>query len=114
MRRDCQLAAVFLSATLALSCQPAGDINETTPPGNNTEAILTCLADTFCFVPVSGAVCLDGSGTGFEIMFRSGASDLLIFMEGGGACWDGDTCRPDGSIPGQPPAGPYGTVQRVK
>src|SRR5262249_53355470 len=45
---------------------------------------------------------------------RTGATALLIEMEGGGACWDGDTCHPNPTLRGQPNWGPEGTIERVR
>src|SRR5262249_22796393 len=46
------------------------------------------------FVPVAGTRCLDGSQTGIAYNYRTGnpASPLLFYFDGGGACWDGETC----------------------
>ena len=38
-------------------------------------------------------MCADGSQTGFAINpAPTPSNDALIFLEGGGACWDGTTC----------------------
>jgi hypothetical protein len=45
------------------------------------------------WVDVPGAKCADGSATGFAINpAPSPSNDTLIFLEGGGACWNGTTC----------------------
>jgi len=45
------------------------------------------------WVQVDGAVCRDGSPTGFGIRVAAKASDkLMIYLEGGGACFNGTTC----------------------
>jgi hypothetical protein len=43
------------------------------------------------WTPVEKAVCADGSSTGFGIKSGSG-DDLVIYLMGGGACWDATTC----------------------
>jgi hypothetical protein len=44
-------------------------------------------------VPVEGAVCRDGSPTGFGVRpSKSGSDQLVIYLEGGGACFNGTTC----------------------
>jgi hypothetical protein len=46
---------------------------------------------TFTYIP--GSACLDGSQTGFAVNPAPEPSeDLMIFLEGGGACWDATTC----------------------
>jgi hypothetical protein len=50
------------------------------------------------FVPVSGASCGDGSATGFEYACSTTPSaPLVIYLNGGGLCFDPDTCdcQPD-------------------
>src|ERR1041384_1194070 len=56
----------------------------------------------FHYVETPGAVCLDGSHTGFEYVCQKGLTPegpLLVEVDGGGACWDADTCdcQPDAS-----------------
>jgi hypothetical protein len=44
------------------------------------------------WVDVPGSTCADGSQTGFGVNLTDTSDDVLIFMEGGGACWDGQSC----------------------
>ncbi len=43
------------------------------------------------YVPVDGAKCLDGSATGIGVNLGT-SGDLVIYMEGGGACFNSSTC----------------------
>jgi hypothetical protein len=43
-------------------------------------------------VSVPGAFCADGSTTGIGVNTSKGSDKLLIYLEGGGACWDFNTC----------------------
>lgn len=47
--------------------------------------------DGWVWTPVEGARCANGSDTGFGLRERDG-DDLLIYLMGGGACWDAATC----------------------
>jgi hypothetical protein len=48
---------------------------------------------TWTWVPVAGSVCSDGSSTGIGVERAAGASpNVLVFLDGGGACWDYVTC----------------------
>ncbi len=49
-------------------------------------------ADTWTWVPFDDAFCMDGSTTGIGINPNPDSSKLLIFLEGGGACFDGISC----------------------
>ena len=44
------------------------------------------------FVPVDGAKCMNGSPTGIGVNLGT-SGDLVIYMEGGGACFNDNTCR---------------------
>lgn len=44
------------------------------------------------WVDVPGAKCRDGSETGFAINFSSTSKEVMIFLEGGGACFNAATC----------------------
>ncbi len=48
---------------------------------------------TWAWVPIEGSMCSDGSQTGIGIETGPGASpNVLVFLDGGGACWDYLTC----------------------
>lgn len=62
----------------------------------------------FSWVALPGAVCSDGSPTGIGVEPGPGASpDVLVFLNGGGACWDALTCFTLRTAT----AGPYGASQ---
>lgn len=44
------------------------------------------------FIPVEGAVCANGKQSGFFINFSDHSEDLLIFLLGGGICYDEISC----------------------
>jgi hypothetical protein len=48
----------------------------------------------FHWAPVPGTQCLNGSETGFEYFCETGNphTPLLIYLDGGGLCWNADTC----------------------
>ncbi|MEP0547009.1 MAG: pectin acetylesterase-family hydrolase [Rhodothermales bacterium] len=47
---------------------------------------------TWTFVETDGAKCRDGSDTGFGVRLQEGAENLMIYLEGGGACFNEQTC----------------------
>ncbi|APR80141.1 Hypothetical protein A7982_05488 [Minicystis rosea] len=44
------------------------------------------------WMPVSGAVCRDGSPAGIGVRLHPGSKKVVIYLEGGGACFNGTTC----------------------
>jgi len=53
-----------------------------------------------------GAVCSDGSPYKFWVEFSQTSDNVIIFFEGGGACWDYASCSGNGGIRGA--ANPHG------
>ena len=43
-------------------------------------------------VPFEEALCANGESTGIGVNFTSQSKEVVIFLMGGGACWDGFTC----------------------
>jgi hypothetical protein len=58
------------------------------PPG----APLPRTGPNWQWVPIDGAVCRDGSPTGFFVKFSDASPNLMIYLEGGGACFNTATC----------------------
>jgi hypothetical protein len=48
--------------------------------------------ETWTWVPFDDAFCADGSTTGIGVNLTDKSKDVIIFMMGGGACWDQLTC----------------------
>ncbi len=46
------------------------------------------------WLPVEGSKCASGSTAGIGVNPSTASGDLLIFMQGGGACWNQGTCVP--------------------
>jgi hypothetical protein len=44
------------------------------------------------WVPIEGALCRDGSSTGIGVNLGSKSDKLMIFLEGGGACFNDQSC----------------------
>lgn len=62
-------------------------------PVDGGDAVLTQVTpETWTWVPFAGARCRDGSTTGIGINFNPASTNLVIFLEGGGACFNGLTC----------------------
>jgi hypothetical protein len=90
------LRAIPLALFLAAAC---GDDDEPSVPPL-----------TWTWVPIEGSVCSDGSPTGVGIE-RGPSPDVLIFLMGGGACWDALTCFPPFQLPQIATPGPYGAAE---
>lgn len=67
----------------APACPPTPPVSG--PPINTPDGQWT-------WVPVTGAVCRDGSPAGIGVRKHAGSKKLYIYLEGGGACFNGATC----------------------
>jgi hypothetical protein len=47
---------------------------------------------TWTWIDVPGMTCGDGNPTGIGVNASSDSDDVVVFFEGGGACWDAPTC----------------------
>lgn len=48
--------------------------------------------NNWMWVPVEGTSCMNGSATGMGVNVRPGSDKLMIYLEGGGACFNSFTC----------------------
>jgi hypothetical protein len=62
--------------------------------------------NTWTWVDLPGTACSDGSRTGVAVN-RGDGPDVLLFLDGGGACWETVTCFTAGTAS----PGPYGRAQ---
>ncbi len=95
-RRPLTLLCLGLSLSLA-ACTDAFAPEETVSEGLFDDspllpALSAADAENWQWVPNAGMQCRDGSNTGFGLRRAVGSRDLLIFLQGGGACFDFFTC----------------------
>src|SRR5664279_5325588 len=76
--------AIFLVLLFSLCLAGTVLAQEATPP-----------SDLWQQFPVDGAIC--ARGTPYSFFVHDGSSDkLMVYFQGGGACWNADTCKPGG------------------
>ena len=66
------------------------DVDGSVPPISSP--FTTPANETWTWVDVPGTACANGAQTGVGVNFTSKSTDVLVFLEGGGACWDGASC----------------------
>ncbi len=64
-------------------------------------AIPSLTANSWQWVPIDGSMCRDGSPTGIGVYSNPNSKNLEIFLEGGGACFNADTCALNPSAYGE-------------
>ncbi|NMO15820.1 hypothetical protein HPC49_14245 [Pyxidicoccus fallax] len=85
------LMLLFLASVPFWLSACGDDDDEGTPPGGggpDTELP----AETWSWVDVTGSACGNGQPTGIGVNPTKDSDDLFIYMQGGGACWDEQTC----------------------
>jgi hypothetical protein len=76
----------------AASVNDASDAAPTGDGGFTPGAPITAPADTWTWVDVPASKCGSGTSTGFAVNPHASATQLVIYLEGGGSCTTGDTC----------------------
>jgi hypothetical protein len=86
-----RLLLALCACTLAFSaCDSNDPTDEPDDEGLLDEAVAN--PGQWFFIEAEGLRCRDGSETGFGIRFQEGAENLVIYLEGGGACFNAATC----------------------
>jgi hypothetical protein len=49
-------------------------------------------SETWTWIPVDGMQCGNGGATGIGVNLTDRSDKVMIFLQGGGACWDAATC----------------------
>jgi hypothetical protein len=78
------------SSTTSTTTSAGGPTCPPTPPIEGPG--ITGPDHQWTWIPISGSKCLDGSATGFGFRPSSSSNKLFIYLEGGGACFNGSTC----------------------
>ncbi|TAK18549.1 MAG: hypothetical protein EPO40_36695 [Myxococcaceae bacterium] len=87
--------AVLLAACGGPTAAPAADASTPdvpTPPAGPDDPIVGAEPRRWTWVPIEGMRCIDGSPTGIGVNVAPGAEGLVIFLMGGGACFNEETC----------------------
>jgi hypothetical protein len=82
------LASVALA--LVACVEPSGP--PPSPDAGPSDAPITAPDETWTWVDVDGTLCANGARTGLGVNLTSRSRDLVVYLEGGGACWDANTC----------------------
>ncbi len=85
-------ASVLAALVLAL---PACDSTDGGDGGSDPGGLFTQAAankGTWNYVAIPGNKCRDGSPTGIGVRLQEGATNTMIYLEGGGACFNAATC----------------------
>jgi len=60
--------------------------------GGKPGQVIEAPPDVWTWVPIDGMECADGSPTGIGVNLTDTTDRVMIYMQGGGACWDLNTC----------------------
>jgi hypothetical protein len=125
----------FVAVTMLVACgnassppasDDAGNVTDTSESGTPSDTLvaeapsdavtdatpITAPADTWTWIDVPESKCASGTPTGFGVNLHPGSKKLLIYLEGGGSCSDGQGCwvdpNPEGHTAG------YGAAEFAK
>jgi hypothetical protein len=85
-RRPVRLAAplLLLGALLSAACG--------TDPAPAESGPITAASETWTWVGFPGTACGNGAATGLGVNLTGRSRDVVVYFQGGGACWDTLTC----------------------
>jgi hypothetical protein len=75
----------------ALGCGSSPSALDATVDGRSLVPISTP-ANTWTWVEIPGSYCASGSTFGFGVNRSTVGPDLFVYFQGGGACWDAQSC----------------------
>ncbi|MFT3771086.1 MAG: pectin acetylesterase-family hydrolase [Minicystis sp.] len=92
-----RLAWAALLPMLLTGCSGGGDTDTGGGAGGDTTvdagpAPLQGDLESWTWAPVDGAFCADGNPTGLAVNLTNRSPNAVIFLMGGGACWDYESC----------------------
>ena len=80
------LAVLAAGALLAAGC------DHSEAPSEDPFATAEANVGEWTWIDVVGSTCRDGSSTGLGVRLQDGADGLVIFLDGGGACYNAFSC----------------------
>lgn len=90
---------VFVTASLYLLCTLGALAQSDPAAGNPQQAQAKPGAGRWFWVPRDDTLCRDGSNTGFGVRLLPDAKGVMIYLQGGGACYDAKACAQNAQTP---------------
>jgi hypothetical protein len=88
-----------VTAVILLAVSFGAQSAETTKPGVRQLAGAKISPGDWAWVPRSDTRCRDGSSTGIGVRLLPGADAVMIYLQGGGACYDAKSCAQNAATP---------------
>ncbi|MCP4437431.1 MAG: hypothetical protein GY810_00505 [Aureispira sp.] len=85
MKQVLYLATAVALALLAFSCKKHKKVDDVFTEASNNE-------EKWCFAYVPDMICRGGTETGIGIRLNNSSNKILIYLEGGGGCFNKTTC----------------------
>ena len=89
------VAAVFVLLSLSAVAENDIDGGRTVAPFTKAQASL----GDWVWIPRADTFCRDGSSTGIGLRLLPDANSVVIYLQGGGACYDKKSCEQNASAP---------------
>jgi hypothetical protein len=88
------LVACGGASTATLDAPGDGAAAGDAAPGPDATVVppITAPSEAWTWVPIDGMQCADGSPTGVGVNLTDRSQKIMIYLQGGGACWDATTC----------------------
>ncbi|CBQ71410.1 conserved hypothetical protein [Sporisorium reilianum SRZ2] len=89
------ISTIMSTATTVTNSVTSTIKSTTTTASATATASSTPTYDQWVWIDVPGTTCADGSQTGMAVNLHAGSTDLVIGYQGGGSCFDYQTCYVD-------------------
>jgi hypothetical protein len=81
-----------VDAGIDVSADAEPEVDDSVCDATSTAPAISAPNEEWTWVPLPGMKCADGSATGVAVNLTDKSDQVLVFFQGGGACWDGFTC----------------------
>src|SRR5688572_12467677 len=87
-----RMRVFFFTISVLSACGGVPSTQQKTAEPAGSTAPISVEDGIWTWVPFSDALCADGSTTGLGIHRNGDDKTLLLYLQGGGACWDAESC----------------------
>ncbi|CDR88969.1 uncharacterized protein SPSC_06341 [Sporisorium scitamineum] len=94
--RQSTATSITSTSTSATTSTSSTTTSSSTAPSTSTSTVSSTIAyDQWVWVDVPGTTCANGKQTGLAVNLHPSSTDLVIALQGGGSCYDYQTCYVD-------------------
>ncbi|MGI9237970.1 MAG: pectin acetylesterase-family hydrolase [Woeseiaceae bacterium] len=90
---------IIASALVLLAVSPSAQSFDKNDPRVPSVASAKAKPGEWLWIPTEGTTCRDGANTGVGVRLLPDAKAVMIYLQGGGACYDAESCAQNANAP---------------